>query len=103
MVPCVDIVDHPIDQHMGDVHPPRSKLSSQRLLKISIFVKDVGKNLARFSLVQTQGLNLVPMISTPLKYNILLILAGYTGWFLRWASPKNLKYGKPRLGESTLT
>ena len=25
------------------------------------------------------------------------------GVFLRWASPKKLKYGKPRLGESTLT
>ena len=25
------------------------------------------------------------------------------GVFLHWASPKKLKYGKPRLGESTLT
>ena len=25
------------------------------------------------------------------------------GAFLHWASPKKLKYGKPRLGESTLT
>ena len=24
-------------------------------------------------------------------------------FFLHWASPKRLKYGKPRLGESTLT
>ena len=33
-------------------------------------------------------------------------LAGYSkiqGVFLHWASPKKLKYGKPRLGESTLT
>ena len=25
------------------------------------------------------------------------------GVFLHWASPKKLKYGKPRLGDSTLT
>ena len=25
-----------------------------------------------------------------------------TGCFFHWASPKKLKYGKPRLGESTL-
>ena len=28
---------------------------------------------------------------------------GHTGCFLHWASPQKLKYGKPRLGESTLT
>ena len=27
----------------------------------------------------------------------------FTGRFLHWASPKKLEYGKPRLGESTLT
>ena len=27
----------------------------------------------------------------------------YRVFFLHWASPKKLKYGKPRLGESTLT
>ena len=27
----------------------------------------------------------------------------HTGCFFHWASPKKLKYGKPRLGESTLT
>ena len=26
-----------------------------------------------------------------------------TGWFFHWYPPKKLKYGKPRLGESTLT
>ena len=33
------------------------------------------------------------------KYMYLII----QGVFLSWASPKKLKYGKPRLGESTLT
>ena len=26
-----------------------------------------------------------------------------TGYFFHWYPPKKLKYGKPRLGESTLT
>ena len=29
--------------------------------------------------------------------------ADIQGDFFHWASPKKLKYGKPRLGESTLT
>ena len=35
---------------------------------------------------------------------ISLALPWYdTGWFLNWVSPKNLKYGKSKLSESTLT
>ena len=35
--------------------------------------------------------------------NTFAVENAYTGCFLHWVSPKKLKYGKPRLGESTLT
>ena len=37
------------------------------------------------------------------KQNSFNIQFHIQGAFLNWASPKKLKYGKPRLGESTLT
>ena len=38
------------------------------------------------------------------KTKLILFFTRYIqGVFLHWASPKKLKYGKPRLGESTST
>ena len=44
-------------------------------------------------------------VNVRLNQNMILrpIQSEDTGCFLHWASPKKLKYGKPRLGESTLT
>ena len=61
-----------------------------------------GAGQCKQEFVQLQKLAFEIFAFTHLS-NMVCVPCKYRVFFLHWASPKKLKYGKPRLGESTLT
>ena len=83
----------------------RSILKLHFALATRRIVSDTMKNIALYEQNKRKKLLLIlkPGSKQTDTYNTLTKSSYHTGCFLHWASLKKLKYGKPRLGESTLT